>query len=191
MSVFKSSYKHFKESFFKLEAGPSFSTLLLDEHGRERFPLYWTRKPRKGRLIDEPDLSASVRADIERGFGLVMAAIKTCGIWSSFMAYLVVNSFRRSVEEYGRCEEEMNRAQKRVTALKADVQKYETNKSMLEGKCGRLSRDFKEAQNKLKASHERIRALENDLEAAQSKLKEAQEDLKKAEAAIVSEPERI
>lgn len=66
MTVYKSSYKHFKESFFKLEAGPPCPTLLLDEQDGEQFPLYWTRKPLKGRLIDEQGLSASVRADIER-----------------------------------------------------------------------------------------------------------------------------
>lgn len=41
------------------------------------------------------------------GFGPAMAAMKTYGIWSSFMAHLVETSFRKLVEEYGRLEEEL------------------------------------------------------------------------------------
>lgn len=46
-------------------AGPSFSLLLEDKYGRERFTLHWTRKPRKGRFLDELDFFASDLADIE------------------------------------------------------------------------------------------------------------------------------
>lgn len=40
------SYKDFKESFFKVRAGPTCPGLLVDPSGKEKFPLYWTTKPR-------------------------------------------------------------------------------------------------------------------------------------------------
>lgn len=49
-----------------MEAGPPCPTSLLSEQGAKWFPLSWTRKPRNERLIDEHDLSSSVRADVER-----------------------------------------------------------------------------------------------------------------------------
>lgn len=118
------------------------------------------------------------------GFGPAMAAIKTYGIWSSFMAYLVETSFRKSMEEYGKCEEELSHAQWRVTELSADVKKYEVNKKVLECKLGKLAKEVKEALA-------RIKSLENDLEVARSKLNVALEDPTKAETAIVPEAERI
>lgn len=50
-------------------------------------------------------------------FGPAMAAIKRYGIYSSFMAHLLETSFRKSVEERGRCEEDLARAQRMITEL--------------------------------------------------------------------------
>lgn len=71
------------------------------------------------------------------GFGLATTAIKTYGIWSTFMAHLVETSFRKSVEEYSQLEEAQNCLQKRVTELQADLQKLETYKSMQKGKSAK------------------------------------------------------
>lgn len=39
------SYKDFKRKFFRVKAGPRCPNLLVDQLGKERFPLYWTKGP--------------------------------------------------------------------------------------------------------------------------------------------------
>lgn len=55
------------------------------------------------------------------GFGPTMAAIKTYGLWSSFMAHVVESSFKRSVEEVGRSAEELKQDEAKLADLHADV----------------------------------------------------------------------
>lgn len=66
MVAFRSSYKHFKEQFFRLGAGPIDPYLLVDEVGKECFPLYWTRNPRSKFTVDQRDLSVADRSEVDR-----------------------------------------------------------------------------------------------------------------------------
>ena len=45
-SIPSTSYKNFKERFFKVYIWPEAMSYFFDETSRLRFPLYWTKKPR-------------------------------------------------------------------------------------------------------------------------------------------------
>lgn len=63
MFGFRSSNKHFKDQFFRLEVGPNDPFLLVDETGREYFPLCQTQNPRSKFTVDRRDLSADDQKD--------------------------------------------------------------------------------------------------------------------------------
>lgn len=44
-SLFTSSYKHFKTSFFKVSSSPDVLSFFLNQQGETKFLLYWTRSP--------------------------------------------------------------------------------------------------------------------------------------------------
>jgi len=46
-SSYTTSYKNFKERFFKVFIRPKSMPYFFDEVGRSRFPMSWTRKPQK------------------------------------------------------------------------------------------------------------------------------------------------
>jgi len=45
--AFTTSYKNFKEKFFKVYMELASTRYFFDEVGQSRFPLFWTRKPTK------------------------------------------------------------------------------------------------------------------------------------------------
>ncbi|KAJ1378911.1 hypothetical protein SESBI_47355 [Sesbania bispinosa] len=64
LSAYTSSYKKWKQKFFRVRGVGAMSTLLVSEDGSPHFPLFWSLEPRRVPGFDYNDLSFDEKIDV-------------------------------------------------------------------------------------------------------------------------------
>lgn len=66
------------------------------------------------RVLNHVLLPDDFEKAITMGFSPTLAAMKTYGMWRFLFSHLAESTFRKAVEEYDRCEHELNRVRQEL-----------------------------------------------------------------------------
>lgn len=64
-AAYTTSYKDFKDKFFRVQAGPACPTLLVNSSGLPRFSLHWTINPKSRNSYDRDLLTEAEVRDVD------------------------------------------------------------------------------------------------------------------------------